>query len=308
MKTRRSITGILLLDKPIHASSNHALQKVKRLFNAKKAGHTGSLDPIATGMLPLCFGEATKFSQFLLEADKAYEVTAKLGEQTTTGDTEGEVIATHSVSGVTKERIEAVMQKFMGEIDQIPPMYSAIKYQGDPLYKLARRGIEVERKPRRIKIFSLTLHALTENQMTFRVHCSKGTYVRSLVEDMGRELGCGGHVIALRRTFVAPYGDAPMYTLAELETIAEKLGFEGLSACLLPIETAVQVFPAVKLSTSAAFYLRMGQPVRANFPLNSPLVRLMSEDARFLGIGEVMDDGRVKPHRLLATQDVMQVV
>lgn len=300
---RRSINGILLLDKPAHSTSNHALQRVKRLFNAKKAGHTGSLDPIATGMLPLCFGEATKFSQFLLEADKTYEVVAKLGVQTTTGDCEGEVIATQTVTGLTQEKIELAMQKNLGEIDQIPPMYSAIKYQGDPLYKLARRGIEVERKARRISIFSLTLQSWQADQFSFQVHCSKGTYVRTLVEDIARELGYGGHVIGLRRTFVAPYGNAEMYTLSALEAIAEKTGIDGLSACLLPVETAVQVFPAVKLSNAAAFYLRMGQSVRASFPLTSTMVRLISDDEKFLGIGEVMTDGRVKPHRLLSSQE-----
>ena len=302
---RRQVHGILLLDKPINLTSNGALQKVKRLFNAKKAGHTGSLDPIATGMLPICFGEATKFSQFLLESDKSYHVVAKLGVNTTTGDSEGEVISTCPVVGVTHARIEQVMTKFFGEIEQIPPMYSAIKHQGKPLYELARRGIEVERKSRKVKIYSLELEKFEDDQMTFRVHCSKGTYVRTLVEDIGRELGCGGYVTELRRLMVAPYGNALMYTLRALEVIAETSGFDGLSACLLPVETAVQVFPAVKLSTSAAFYLRMGQPVRAPFQLDSSLVRLMSEDAKFLGIGEVMADGRVKPHRLLSSQDIM---
>ncbi|MBV9576311.1 MAG: tRNA pseudouridine(55) synthase TruB [Gammaproteobacteria bacterium] len=301
---RHSVNGILLLDKPAHITSNGALQKVKRLFNAKKAGHTGSLDPIATGMLPICFGEATKFSQFLLDSNKIYHVVAKLGVQTTTGDSEGEIIATQLVKDITTERVKAVMQNFLGDIDQVPPMYSAIKYQGDPLYKLARQGIEVERKPRRITIFSLELETVNEDEITFSVHCSKGTYVRTLVEDIARALGYGGHVQALRRLSVVPYDDTPMYTLAALEVIKEKMGVEGLMACLLPVESSVQVFPAVKLSNCAAFYLRMGQSVRANFPLGSLLVRLLSEDAKFLGIGEVMADGRVKPHRLLASCDV----
>jgi tRNA pseudouridine55 synthase len=303
---RRQVHGILLLDKSPDMTSNSALQRVKRLFGAKKAGHTGSLDPIATGMLPICFGEATKFSQFLLESDKSYRVVAKLGIQTTTGDSEGKIVATKPVTDVTQQRIEQVMGTFLGDIEQIPPMYSAIKYQGKPLYELARRGIEIERKSRRIKIFSLTLDLdkdkFNNDEFTFRVHCSKGTYIRTLAEDMGRELGCGAHVIALRRMTVTPYGDALMYTLPALEVIAESSGFDGLSACLLPVETSVQIFPAVKLSTSAAFYLRMGQPVRTTFPIDSSLVRLVSEDARFLGMGEVMSDGRVKPYRLLATQ------
>lgn len=297
---RRSIDGILLLDKPPHITSNSALQRVKRLFNAKKAGHTGSLDPIATGMLPICYGEATKFSQFLLDSDKSYRVQAKLGVQTTTGDCEGDILATKPVVDVTIERMQHVMQKFLGEITQIPPMFSAIKHQGKPLYELARQGIEVERKPRSVKIFSLTLDSVGEDQFNFCVHCSKGTYVRTLVEDIGRELGCGAHVTALRRLTVTPYGNTMMYSLQALEDIASSAGHEGLVACLLPIETAVNIFPAVKLSTSAAFYLRMGQSVRAPFQLDSPLVRLLSEDARFLGVGEVMSDGRVKPHRLLS--------
>lgn len=301
---RQSINGILLLDKPASITSNGALQQVKRLFNAKKAGHTGSLDPIATGMLPICFGEATKFSQFLLESDKSYFVTAKLGVSTTTGDSEGEVVSTTPVVDMTRERIAAILPDFIGEISQIPPMFSAIKYQGKPLYQLARKGIEIERAPRTIKIFSLQVAQINNDEFSFNVHCSKGTYIRTLVEDMGARLGCGAHVTALRRTMVKPYGDAMMYTLPALEAIASKLGTSALIKTLLPIETAVQLYPAVKLSTSAAFYLKMGQPVRAPFPLNSSLVRLMSEDARFLGIGEVMADGRVRPHRLLATPDL----
>jgi|SRR5579885_2712569 tRNA pseudouridine55 synthase len=301
---RRQIHGILLLDKPAGLTSNGSLQRVKRLFNAKKAGHTGSLDPIATGMLPLCFGEATKFSQFLLESDKSYCVVAKLGVRTTTGDIEGEVIDTQPVAGLSVARVEEVMKKFQGEIDQVPPMFSAIKFQGKPLYELARRGIEIERKSRRITIYKLQLDNLENEYLTFNVHCSKGTYVRTLVEDIGSELGCGAHVTELRRTAVSPYADAMMYTLPELESIVESKGIEGLLDCLLSVDTAVQSYPAVRLSTSAAFYLRMGQPVRASFPLHSSMVRLFSDDGRFLGIGEVMSDGRVKPQRLLAAPDV----
>lgn len=301
---QKNIHGVLLLDKPINMTSNGALQRVKRLFNAKKAGHTGSLDPIATGMLPICFGEATKFSQFLLESDKSYYVTAKLGVQTTTGDLEGEVVATLPVVGVTTERVQEVASKFLGEIEQIPPMYSAIKHNGRPLYEFARRGVEIERKSRKVKIFSLNLEKVDNDQITFHVHCSKGTYVRTLVEDMGKMLGCGGHVIGLRRLTVTPYANATMYTWETLEAISQRLGSTGLLSCLLPVETAVQVFPAVKLTTSAEFYMRTGQSVRTSFPIDSSLVRLMSEDARFLGMGEVMSDGRVKPHRMLSTHDV----
>ncbi|OGT38317.1 MAG: tRNA pseudouridine(55) synthase TruB [Gammaproteobacteria bacterium RIFCSPHIGHO2_12_FULL_37_14] len=299
----RQVNGILLLDKPVNLTSNGALQIVKRLYNAKKAGHTGSLDPIATGMLPICFGEATKFSQFLLESDKSYHVIAKLGECTTTGDCEGEVIMTQSISGVNTSQIENIMNNFLGEIEQIPPMFSAIKYQGKPLYQLARQGIKVDRKPRKITIYAMELVSFNEEQSTicFNVHCSKGTYIRTLAEDIGKELGCGAHVIELRRVAVTPYNASNMFSLTTLEYLAKDKGYTGLSECLLPIETAVEIFPAVKLSASAAFYMRTGQAVRANFQLDSALVRLLSEDAKFLGMGEVLADGRVKPLRLLST-------
>ena len=297
---RMQINGILLLDKSAGVTSNRALQQIKRLYQAKKAGHTGSLDPIATGMLPICFGEATKFSQFLLDSDKSYEVIARLGVQTTTGDSEGSVVATKPVVDVTTSRMELVMEQFLGEIEQVPPMFSAIKHNGKPLYELARKGIEIERKARKITIFSLELKSISNDEFSFHVHCSKGTYIRTLVEDIGRELNCGAHVIGLRRAKVVPYGNAKMYTLATLQAIYESIGHDGLQQCLLPVETSVQVYPAVKLSTAAAFYLRMGQAVRAPFQIDSSLVRLMSEDARFLGMGEVTEDGRVKPHRMVS--------
>lgn len=294
---KRDINGILLLDKPSGMTSNGVLQRVKRSYCAKKAGHTGNLDPIATGMLPICFGEATKFSQFLLDADKSYVVTAKLGEETTTGDCEGEITKSAPVQDVTRERIESIMQQFTGEIDQVPPMFSALKHQGEPLYKLARRGIHVERKARRITIFSIRFISLSQDELQFEVHCSKGTYVRTLVEDIGRELCCGAHVTALRRTMVSPYQQGKMITLPELEAISES--HQSLLDCLLPVETSVNVFPAVKLCSSAAYYLRMGQPVRTTMAFDSLMVRLLSEDGHFLGVGEVMTDGRVKPHRLV---------
>lgn len=303
---RQPVHGILLLDKPANITSNGALQKAKRLFNAKKAGHTGSLDPIATGMLPICFGEATKFSQFLLEANKSYHVVAKLGIETATGDAEGDIVAERplAIKKVTPTWLKTVMGKYLGDQEQIPPMHSAIKYQGKPLYSFARRGIEISRHPRRITIFSICLEKLEDDCFTFQVHCSKGTYIRTLVTDIGRELLCGAHVVALRRLGVSPYGegDTLMHTFATLESKCfHATNASALLACLLPVETAVKLFPAVTLSTAAAFYLKMGQPVRAPFGLQGPLVRLLSEDARFLGVGEVMPDGRVKPHRLIAS-------
>lgn len=302
---RRNINGILLLDKPLNISSNGALQRVKRLFQAKKAGHTGSLDPMATGMLPLCFGEATKFSQFLLDSNKTYVVKAQLGICTTTGDKEGTVTSEQPVVDMTKARIDAALRQFHGAIDQVPPMYSAIKVQGKPLYELARKGIEIERKSRRITIFEirLTEYDAAVQQFVFEVHCSKGTYVRTLAEDIGRLLGCGAHVAELRRTYVSPYDNSHAYTFEELEAIASASGQAGLEACLLPVETAVSTFPAVKLSVSAAFYLRTGQAVRTTLTASAPFIRLYAEDGRFLGIGQMTEDGRVQPHRLLSTRD-----
>ncbi len=295
----KKIDGILLLDKPLHLTSNGALQRVKWLFQAKKAGHTGSLDPLATGMLPICFGEATKVSQFLLDSDKQYQVEVKLGIKTTTGDAEGEIIATKPVINMSAEKITAVLQQFLGDIQQIPPMFSAVKYHGKPLYELARQGLEIERKPRTIKIFSSTLTAFQEDTFSFQVHCSKGTYVRTLVEDIGERLGCGAYVSGLRRVAVTPYQQNKMYTLAELETMQQQSGTDALLQCLLPVDTSVQHFPPVKLSPSAAFYLRTGQPVMVpHLPLNG-WVRIFSSDMQFMGIGEVLDDGRVAPRRLV---------
>ena len=295
-----NINGILLLDKPLDVTSNGVLQRVKRLFVAKKAGHTGSLDPLATGMLPICFGEATKLCQYLLDSDKYYRVTAKLGERTATGDAEGDVIATAPVEGVTPERIEAIMQQFMGLIEQVPPMYSAIKFQGQPLYKLARRGIEVERKSRTVTIHSLRLLGSDATSFEFDVHCTKGTYVRTLVDDMGLVLGCGAHVGALRRTAVAPYQTCAMVTLDELEAVKAESGVDALKRYLLPLESSVQSLPSIQLSTAATFYLRMGQPVMATQVKTNGLIRIFSDNGDFMGIGEMLDDGRVTPKRLLA--------
>lgn len=301
----RNVNGILLLDKPLGMTSNGALQRMKRLFQAKKAGHTGSLDPLATGMLPICFGEATKFSQFLLDSNKTYQVCAQLGVTTNTGDREGEITAQCEVPHMTLEQISTCLQSFIGEIEQVPPMFSAIKVQGKPLYELARKGIEIERQSRRVQIFHLTAHdySIDTKQIHFTVHCSKGTYVRTLAEDIGRALGCGAHVAELRRTQVTPYEDLPVYTEAKLYELFDKGGISALDTLLLPLETAVKAFPAIKLSTSAAFYLRTGQAVRATLPLKTSLIRLFSEDERFLGVGEVTEDGRVKPFRLLTNTD-----
>jgi tRNA pseudouridine55 synthase len=293
------INGILLLDKPYDATSNDSLQRIKYLFNAKKAGHTGSLDPLATGMLPICFGEATKICQFLLESDKYYSVTAKLGVRTATGDAEGDVLASKPFDDVTRERIEALLPQFTGAIQQVPPMFSAVKFQGKPLYKLARRGIEIERQPRSVHIHALQLASFAGDEFVIQVHCSKGTYIRTLVDDLGLALGCGAYVSQLRRTAVSPYQDSPMYTFEDLTEIEKTEGLAGLRRILLPLDSAVQNYPAIRLTTAATFYLRMGQPVMAPQIRSHGLIRLFSDDGRFLGIGEMLEDGRVTPRRLL---------
>lgn len=305
---QKNIDGILLLDKPLNMTSNQALQCVKRLFSAKKAGHTGSLDPLATGMLPICFGEATKFSQFLLESDKCYQVTVKLGEKTTTGDAEGEIIAKKPVENMTLERLQPVLQEFIGPVEQIPPMYSAIKYQGKPLYELARKGIEIERTARTVHIYQLELEEFQEDSLRLFIRCSKGTYVRTLAEDIGEKLGCGAHVSALRRSEVLPYQETNMYPLAMLQETQKQSGTDTLYQYLLPVETSVQTFPAVKLSASAVFYMRMGQPVMVPHLPAQGMVRIFADDTRFMGVGEVLPDGRVAPRRLVAQPKKMSKI
>jgi len=300
-RSGRDVSGILLLDKPAGLTSNAALQRVKHLFRAAKAGHTGSLDPLATGLLPLCFGMATKFSTFLLDADKRYRVGVRLGETTTTADAEGELVATAPTDGVSEARLADVLEQFRGPIEQTPPMYSAVKHQGERLYKLARKGIEVEREARAVTIFALELRAFEPPDFEIDVHCSKGTYVRSLAEDIGNRLGCGGHVTALRRTGVGPYQDTDgtFVTLDKLERAAEE-GSASLDALLLPLDSALGHWPAVRLSEDAAFYLRQGQPVLVpRAPLDG-LVRLYDPSGRFIGVGEMLDDGKVQPKRLFA--------
>lgn len=296
----RSVNGILLLDKPSGLTSNAALQIVKRLFQAAKAGHTGSLDPLASGLLPICLGEATKVSGFLLDADKHYQVRCKLGEKTHTGDAEGEIVEVRSVEGLDATRIEAAFEHFRGDIEQVPPMYSALKHQGQRLYALARQGVEVERQARRVTIHALTLLAWNPPYLDLDVRCTKGTYVRTLAEDIGEALGCGAHVAELRRLGVGPYDQSGMVGLDRLEDLAETEGPAALDALLLPIETALSQWPDVRLSADAAFYLRQGQPVVVPHAPTSGWVRLYAGDRQFLGMGEILDDGRVAPKRLMA--------
>jgi tRNA pseudouridine55 synthase len=296
----RPISGILLLDKPIGLSSNHALQRVKRLFDARKAGHTGSLDPLADGMLPICFGDATKLSAFLLDADKHYRFRVKLGETTATGDTEGEVLQRRPVEGISTADIERVLPDFVGKISQLPPMYSALKHQGKRLYELAREGVEVEREPREVTIHSLELGAVELPEFELYVRCSKGTYVRTLAEDIGQRLGCGAYVAELRRTGVGPYveGETAFVTMDQVEAAAE-LGHEALDAMLLPLDTALDHCPALRLSADAAFYLGQGQPVLVPRAPTEGMVRLYDQSERFVGVGTILEDGRVQPKRLL---------
>lgn len=302
MKTnKRNINGILLLDKPIGFSSNQALQAVKRIFNANKAGHTGSLDPSATGMLPICFGEATKYSQFLLNADKRYRVTGKLGETTASGDNEGEILVKRSVEGVSVDTINQILPKFTGIISQLPPMYSAIKYKGQPLYKLARQGIEIERERRDINIYQLQLLGFNanDNLVEFEVHCSKGTYVRTLVADIGEELGCGAHVVALRRLEAGPYLEDQMVAFDKLQEFAEQCAYPELDKFLLPIESILVGMAEISLTADMVYYMSMGQSLLVPNASVPGLVKLKGKDGRFLGVGEIMPDGKVTPRKMV---------
>jgi tRNA pseudouridine55 synthase len=300
----RNVSGVLLLDKPQGGSSNHILQRVKRLFGAAKAGHTGSLDPLATGMLPVCFGEATKISAFLLDADKRYHLECQLGVNTTTGDAEGEVIDTQDVSAISERDVKKVLPDFLGEIDQVPPMYSALKHNGERLYKLARKGIEVERKARQVTIYDIDFISLQWQQqddqqrliLELEVHCSKGTYVRTLVEDIAKKLNCGAHITSLRRLSVGPY-DGNMLTIDQLEALAEQ-GEEALDNCLQPVDSGVSHWPDVHLSSDAAFYVQQGQAVMVPQAPTQGWVRIYDQD-HFLGLGEIQDDGMVAPRRMI---------
>ncbi|MEC8867767.1 MAG: tRNA pseudouridine(55) synthase TruB [Pseudomonadota bacterium] len=295
----RDLSGVVVLDKPRDMTSSDAVQHVKSSFNARKVGHTGSLDPLATGVLPLCFGEATKFSRFLLTSDKKYWVKLKLGIRTASGDADGDVVEERSTDGVTQDRIQHALESFRGEIDQIPSMYSAIKYRGKPLYKYARQGVEIERESRRINVYSIELSTFSGSEMTLRVHCSKGTYVRTIVDDLGEQLGCGAHVVELRRLMAGPFKESDMVTFEEIETAR----VDGrLDELLAPISSAVSQWPAVRLSATSAYYIRQGQPVLVPHAPSEGWVQLRescSNDEWFLGMGEIMEDGRVAPRRLI---------
>ena len=295
-KKGRSVHGVLLLDKPLHISSNHVLQKVKRLFDAQKAGHTGSLDPLATGMLPVCLGEATKMSAFLLDADKTYRFKCQLGTRTATADAEGEVIETRPFEHISLNDVEKIIPQFMGDLLQVPPMYSALKKDGQRLYELARQGIEVERKPRPVTIYKLDLIGFEQGELELDVQCSKGTYVRTLAEDIGEALGCGAYVTELRRLTVGPYA-GNMVSMEQLEQLAEQ-GFEALDAELLPLDSGIVDWPEVRLDADSAFYVKQGQPVQVARAPSEGWVRIY-DDQGFMGLGEIMDDGRIAPRRMM---------
>ena len=301
----RAINGVLLLDKTTGISSNDILQKVKRLYFAEKAGHTGALDPLATGMLPICLGEATKFSQFLLDSDKRYRVIAKLGQRTDTSDSDGQVVETRPVN-VQRETLLTHIASFQGQTWQVPSMFSALKYQGKPLYEYARQGIEVTREARKINVHEITLHRFEGDEIEMEVHCSKGTYIRTIVDDLGEMIGCGAHVTMLRRTGVANYPYQSMVTLEQLNALVEQAqgedrdNYQRLDELLLPMDTAVQDLPEVNVISELADMIQHGQAVQVFGAPTEGLVRITEGvQRRFLGVGQIDQDGKVAPKRLV---------
>lgn len=292
---RQLINGVLLLNKPVGLTSNTALQKAKRLLNAQKAGHTGTLDPFADGLLPLCYGEATKFSHYLLDADKTYHAVMQLGTTTTTGDPEGEVMQTSPVT-VSCEDIRTAMAAFIGEIEQIPPMHSALKHQGRPLYEYARAGIVIDRPPRRITIHTLDLIDCTLPQVRFSVRCSSGTYIRTLAQDIGAKLGCGAHLTELTRTESGTFRLTAAYTLEQLDATDP----EARVASLLPSDCLLRHLPEVQLDHTARVALCQGRSFASQF-VPAPLIRVYDLQHRFLGLARVDPDGVIAPHRLINT-------
>ncbi len=293
-RIKRAISGVLLLDKPYGVSSNTALQHARRLFQAEKAGHTGNLDPMATGLLPVCFGEATKFSQTLLDADKAYRASIKFGVTTETGDAEGAVLNTHPVS-FSRDQLDQVLRSLTGHILQIPPMYSALKYQGKALYTYARAGVEIERQAREISIFQLDVERFSGDELDVHVRCSKGTYIRVLAEDIGAALGCGAHLQGLRRTVTGGFLLQDAVTLDQLENMemAER------DACLLPVDCLLANLDKVDLDADSAFYVQRGQSVWLPKQGMKGQVRLYAPGGVFIGLGETTSEGKIAPKRLV---------
>jgi len=300
----RSINGVVLLDKPTDISSNHALQRVKRIFFANKAGHTGALDPLATGMLPVCLGEATKFSQFLLDSDKRYTVTATLGIRTTTSDSQGDVVEQREVS-VSQQQLDDALDTFRGDIMQVPSMFSALKHKGQPLYKYAREGITIERDARPITVYEINQLRFEGNEIDLDIHVSKGTYIRTIVDDLGELLGCGAHVSVLRRTQVADYPYERMVTIDQLDALIEQAKeadispYELLDPLLLDMDTAVKKFPEVNISDEMGDYVLHGQPVQVFGAPDDTIVRItVGDEHTFIGVGQMNDDGLIAPKRL----------
>jgi tRNA pseudouridine55 synthase len=292
------VHGIVLLNKATGPSSNAALQQVKRLFNANKAGHTGSLDPLATGVLPLCLGEATKVSQFLLDSDKKYRATIKLGERTDSADSQGNVIETCEDFSVSKADVLAAMTRFRGEIEQVPPMHSALKVDGIPLYKRAHKGEVIERAARKVTIHSIELTGFSDKQIVIEIACSKGTYIRTIADDLGQDLGCGAHIIALHRLQAGAFTEDQCFSLEELDDIKNQAGFDAIDDLLIPMDRAVDALPGVVLPSITADFLKNGQAVLVSHLPKDGLVRLY-ENELFIGIGCIDDDGRVAPKRLV---------
>ena len=294
----RNISGIVVLDKANGLSSNAALQEVKRLYEANKAGHAGSLDPLATGVLPVCLGEATKVSQFLLDSDKRYRARIKLGIRTDTGDSEGSIIERNEGISVSRKAVERALTKFKGEVEQVPPMHSAIKMNGVPLYKLARKGITVEREPRLVTLYQICLVEFVNSELELEISCSKGTYIRTIADDLGQELGCGAHVIELRRTQAGVFTEKDSISSEELALEKENRGLDKIDQFLIPMDRAIQDLPEVNLPSITASHVKNGQAVLVRHLPKNGLVR-MYEDEQFIGIGSIDDDGKVAPKRLI---------
>ncbi|EKY3200113.1 tRNA pseudouridine(55) synthase TruB [Cronobacter turicensis] len=306
----RDVHGVLLLDKPQGLSSNDALQKVKRIYNANRAGHTGALDPLATGMLPVCLGEATKFSQYLLDSDKRYRVIARLGQRTDTSDADGTVVEERPVT-FSEQELQDALESFRGDTMQVPTMFSALKYQGKPLYEYARQGIEVPREARPITVYELLFIRHEGDELELEVHCSKGTYIRTIIDDLGEKLGCGAHVIYLRRLAVSKYPVERMVTLEQLNALLEEAQTreiapsELLDPLLMPMDSPAADYPVVNLPLTSSIYFKNGNPVRTSDAPSEGLVRVTEGEAqKFLGMGEIDSEGRVAPRRLVVEYPV----
>ncbi len=296
-KKGRDINGVVLLDKASGGSSNHALQQVKRLFGANKAGHTGSLDPLASGLLPICLGQATKVAQFLLDDDKRYFVRAKLGQISSTGDSEGKIVNFGSTQGINESSIRSVLLQFIGNVNQVPPMYSALKRNGTPLYKLARKGIEIERSPRPVIIHEINFLDLEEAVASLEVFCSKGTYIRTLVEDIGKSLGCGGHVVELRRTGFAHLDLSGSKTYEQLSKLKEQ-NLESLDSVILGADEMLPNLESVYLDSEQTRDIRLGKKIEYLGFSNPQKLKLYDHNEQFIGIGESNLMSEILPKRL----------